>query len=168
MWWNGTQNIYILIFMVLCIYGSFLLSHLVAFRPFLGSLFPPKCITEGSFELGRGGVCEKSEYKICLSTPTLNFIFCAFFLSWNNFWARTLSQLCFILFFWVAVKRHFIFLERINFWSFGIKKRKFVFMKSVCSIISCSLGKHIVVCVFSLSEVFSAGFFNLMDLWNRN
>lgn len=87
MWWNGTQNIYILIFMVLCIYGSFPLSHLLAFKPFLGSLFPPKCTAEGSFELGRGGVCEKSGHKICLSTPILNSIFCVFSPSWSNMWA---------------------------------------------------------------------------------
>lgn len=99
MWWNRTQNIYIWIFMVLCTYGSFSLSHLLAFKSFLGPCFPPKCITEGSFELGRGGVCEKSGYEICLSTPILNWIFCVFS-SWNNLWAQTLSQLCILFCGW--------------------------------------------------------------------
>lgn len=45
----------------------------------------------------------------------------------------------------------------------------FVFLKSVCSIILCSLRKHVVVCVFSLSEKyffswFVPGFFSFVDV----
>lgn len=40
----------------------------------------------------------------------------------------------------------------------GFKRGKFVFMKSECSIILCSLGKHVVVCVFvCLKSIFSVG-----------
>lgn len=69
MWWNGTSNIYILIFMVLCIYGSFSLSHLLDFKPFLGSLFPPKCLTEGSFELGGVGFVRRVGTKSSFPHP---------------------------------------------------------------------------------------------------
>lgn len=41
MWQNGTQNIYILIFMVPCICESFSSSHLLAFKAFLSRLLVP-------------------------------------------------------------------------------------------------------------------------------
>lgn len=57
------------------IYGSFSLSHLLAFKPFLGSsFFPCKCVTEGFLELGRGGVCEKSGYKIFHTHIKFDFV----------------------------------------------------------------------------------------------
>ena len=97
MWQNGTQNIYILNFMMLCIYRSFSLSHLLALKPFVGSFFfPPKCFAEGFFELGRSGVCEAWVHNLPFYPHIQSFVYSS--PSWNDFGAQTLSQLCFIFF----------------------------------------------------------------------
>ena len=117
MWWNGTQNIYILIFMVLCILWIFSPKPSACFKAiFRLLLVPSKMYYWELLWVGKGwglwGLGTKSSFphpysNFCVFSPLPETIF------EHKHWVSC------VLFLWVVV-RHFIFLEWINFWSFRI------------------------------------------------
>ena len=115
MWWNGTPNIYILIFMVLCILWIVPPKPSACFKAIFRLLLVPSKMYYWGLWVGKGWGLWGLGYKIFLSTPIFK-VLCVLPPSWNHFRAQTLNQLCFV----PLVVRHFIFLEWINFWSFRI------------------------------------------------